>query len=51
MNLSYVERVLDSELLLKNGERLSFSRNRRQDIQRAYGEWTVTRSRKGGWAR
>lgn len=51
VNLSYVERVLDSELLLKNGDRLSFSRNRRQDIQRAYGEWTVTRSRKGGWAR
>ena len=51
VNLSYVERVLDSELLLKNGDRLSFSRNRRQDIQQAYGEWTVTRSRKGGWAR
>lgn len=51
VNLSYVERVLDSELLLKNGDRLSFSRNRRQDIRRAYGEWTVTRSRKGGWAR
>ena len=31
-------RVLDSELPLKNGDRLSFSRNRRQDPQRAYGE-------------
>ena len=51
VNLSYVARVLDSELLLKNGDRLSFSRNRRRDVQRAYAEWTVARSRKGGWAR
>lgn len=50
VNLSYVTRVLDSELLLKNGERLFFSRNRRQDIQQAYAEWTIDRSRKGGWA-
>ena len=51
VNLSYVARVLDSELLLKNGDRLAFSRNRRRDVQRAYAEWTVARSRKGGWAR
>ena len=51
VNLSYVERVMDSELLLKNGDRLSFSRNRKQDIQKAYAEWTFTRARKGGWAR
>jgi len=50
VNLSHVARVLDRELLLKNGERLSFSRNRRQDIQRAYAQWAVARSRKGGWA-
>ena len=50
VNLSHVARVLDSELLLKNGERLPFSRNRRQEIQQAYAEWTVDRSRKGGWA-
>ena len=51
VNLSYVARVLDSELLLKNGDRLAFSRNRRRDVQRAYAEWTVARSRKGGWAK
>lgn len=50
VNLSYVTRVLDSELLLRNGERLYFSRSRRRDIQQAYAEWTVARSRKGGWA-
>lgn len=50
VNLSHVARVLDSELLLKNGERLPFSRNRRQEIQQAYADWTVDRSRKGGWA-
>ena len=51
VNLSYVTRVLDSELLLKNGDRVPFSRNRRKDIQQAYADWTFTRSRKGGWAR
>lgn len=51
VNLSQVSRVLDRELLLKNGEKLSFSRNRRQEIQEAYAEWAVIRSRKGGWAR
>lgn len=50
VNLSHVARVLDSELLLKNGEKLSFSRNRRQDIQQAYAQWAVYRVRKGGWA-
>ena len=50
VNLSHVARVLDSELLLKNGERIPFSRNRRQEIQQAYAEWAVDRSRKGGWA-
>lgn len=50
VNLSHVARVLDNELQLKSGERLSFSRNRRQDIQQAYAEWTVDRSRRGGWA-
>lgn len=50
VNLSHVARVLDSELLLKNGDSLSFSRNRRRDVQQAYAEWAVARSRKGGWA-
>ena len=51
VNLSHVARVLDSELLLKNGERLPFSRSRRREVREAYAEWTVARSRKGGWAR
>lgn len=51
VNLSQVSRVLDNELLLKNGERLSFSRNRRQEIQKAHAEWYASRTRKGGWAR
>lgn len=50
VNLSCVARVLDGELLLKNGERLFFSRKRRREIQRAFAEWTVARSRRGGWA-
>lgn len=50
VNLSHVARVLERELLLKNGERLPFSRNRRQEIQRAFAEWAFTCSRKGGWA-
>lgn len=51
VNLSHVTRVLDSELLLKNGERLSFSRNRRQEIQKAYANWAAERTRKGRWAK
>lgn len=51
VNLSYVERVQEGELLLKNGDRLSFSRSRKQDVQKAYADWSFTRSRKGGWAR
>lgn len=51
VNLSYVARVLDGELLLKNGDRLSFSRNRRREVQEAYADWMAARTRKGGWAR
>ena len=51
VNLSHVTRVLDSELLLKNGEKLSFSRNRRQEIQKAYANWAAERTRKGRWAK
>ena len=51
VNLSHVARVLDSELLLKNGERLPFSRNRRQEIQKAYAAWQFACSREGGWVR
>ncbi len=50
VNLSQVARVLENELLLKNGDRLSFSRSRRQEIQKAYADWVFTRSREGGWA-
>lgn len=50
VNLSQVARVLEDELLLKNGDRISFSRSRRQEIQKAYADWVFTRSREGGWA-
>ena len=50
VNLSQVSRVFETELLLKNGKRLPFSRKRGREIQRAFAEWTVTRSRQGGWA-
>ena len=49
VNLSQVERVDSDCLLLKNGEKLPFSRSRRQELQRAYTEWAFVRSRKGGW--
>lgn len=48
VNLSQVARVLENELLLKNGDRLSFSRSRRQEIQKAYADWAFARSREGG---
>lgn len=50
VNLSHVTRVLDHELLLKNGTALPISRRRRKEVQRAYAEWAFTRVRKGGWA-
>jgi len=50
VNLSQVARVLENELLLKNGDRLSFSQSWRQKIQKAYAGWEWTRSREGGWA-
>lgn len=50
VNLSQVQQVDDDTLLLRNGERLLFSRSRRQEIQNAYAEWKFTRSRKGRWA-
>lgn len=51
VNLSHVRQVGEDAVLLKNGEALPFSRSRKQDVQKAYAEWTFTRSRKGGWAR
>ena len=51
VNLSQVSRVLENVLLLKNGEELSFSRNRRREIQKAHAEWYANRTRKGGWAK
>ncbi len=50
VNFSYVERVTDSELILKNGERLQFSRSHRAEVQNAFSSWVFSRSRKGGWA-
>ncbi len=51
VNMAQVSRVLDTELLLKNGNRLSFSRNRRQEVQKAYADCAADRTRKGGWAK
>ena len=51
VNLSQVTRVLEHDLLLKNGDRISFSRNRRREIQKAYADWFADRTRKGGWAK
>lgn len=51
VNLSQVTRVLEHDLLLKNGDRISFSRNRRREIQKAYADWSADRARKGGWAK
>ncbi len=51
VNLSQVSRVLENTLLLKNGEELSFSRNRRREIQKAYADWSASKARKGGWAK
>lgn len=50
VNLSHVRQVSEDALLLKNGEVLPFSRSRKQDVQKAYAEWTFTRARRGGWA-
>ncbi len=49
VNFSYVQRIEDDTLLLRNGEQLLFSRNRRQEIQKAYAEWKFTCSREGRW--
>ncbi len=51
VNMDQVTEVLEHELLLKNGDRLSFSRNRRQEIQKAYAAWQFACSREGGWVR
>lgn len=50
VNLSYVARVLDGELLLRGGDRLPYSRRRKQELQRAHAEWAFACTRKGGWA-
>lgn len=51
VNLSQVQQIGDDALLLRNGERLPFSRSRKREIQKAYAEWKFTCSRKGRWAR
>jgi len=50
VNFSYVERVADGELILKDGERLQFSRSRQEEVRAAFVSWVFSRSRKGGWA-
>lgn len=49
VNLSQLLQVEDGVLLLKNGERLPFSRRRKAEVQKAFAEWIFSRSRKGGW--
>jgi len=50
VNFSYVERVADGELMMKDGERLQFSRSRQAKVRKAFSSWMFSRSRKGGWA-
>jgi len=50
VNFSYVERVADGELMMKDGERLQFPRSRQAEVRQAFSSWVFSRSRKGGWA-
>jgi len=47
VNLSQVARVSDDALLLGNGEKLPFSRRRKQEIQKAYTQWAFSCARRG----
>lgn len=50
VNFSYVERVADGELIMKDGERLQFSRSRQAKVREAFSAWVFSRARKGGRA-
>jgi len=50
VNLSHVEAVEDGVLLLKNGERLLFTKGKLAEVRKAFTDWSFQRSRKGGWA-
>lgn len=50
VNLSQVEAVEDGVLLLKNNERLLFTRGKQAEVKKAFIDWSFQRSRKGGWA-
>jgi len=50
VNLSLVESVEDGVLLLKNGERLLFTKGKLSEVRKAFTDWSFQRSRKGGWA-
>jgi len=50
VNLSHVESVGDGVLLLKNGERLLFTKGKQAEVKKAFTDWSFQRSRKGGWA-
>jgi len=50
VNLSQVEAVEDGIILLKNGERLLFTRRKSAEVKKAFTDWSFRRSRKGGWA-
>ena len=49
VNLSQVEAVGDGVLLLKNGERLLFTRGKQEEVKKAFVDWSFRRSRTGGW--
>jgi len=49
VNFSYVARVEDGTLFLKNGEKLLFSKKDQEKIRKAFCDWNFFRSRKGGW--
>lgn len=49
VNLSHVEQVNTTELLLSNGEKLPLSRGRSQQARDAFSSWIFSQSRKGGW--
>lgn len=49
VNFSHVENVLGGELLLKTGEKLFLSHDRRSEVQQAYSSWAFFRCRKNGW--
>ncbi len=49
VNFSHVKSIEDGQILLKNGERLQFSRRQQATVEQAYHSYIFSRTRKGGW--